>query len=90
MNKSYRGADAPKTIENLGTGSFYLNFNVIKKVEKDINTKKEIVTHEYNQVRCDYPISKEKEDIIKVIKEQLKECNFELTKELNEYINKNV
>lgn len=48
---SERGNDYPKQIEDLGTGSFYFNFNIRKKEEEE--------GYIYNQIRFEYPIDNE-------------------------------
>lgn len=89
-NKAFRGADKVPVIEDLGTGSFYFNFNIIENKLIDDETKKESIQHEYNQVRCEYPTERTKEAIIKVVEEQLKENDFEITKDLKKFINENI
>lgn len=84
-NTSFRGADNVPVVEDLGTGSFYFNFNIKKETVKTEEGKEE-VKHSYNQIRCDYPEERSKDVIIDVIHQKLKEEEFELTKELKKYI----
>lgn len=87
MNKAFRGADNVPFIEDLGTGSFYFNFNVVREVITNKEGEEE-VKHSYNQVRCDYP--EDLGDLKETIKEALKVEGFEITKELNSYIDENI
>lgn len=49
MHTSQNGHNTPEKIEDLGTGSFFYNFNIEKTEEG----------HKYNQLRFDYPIDYE-------------------------------
>lgn len=49
MHTAQNGHNTPEQIEDLGTGSFHYNFNIVKTEDG----------HTYNQLRFDYPIDYE-------------------------------
>lgn len=49
--KSNRTQTSPPTIEDLGDGTYYYNFDVVEGVMETGETE-----YNYEQVRCNYPI----------------------------------
>ncbi len=56
-NRTYQ--HPPEPIENLGDGTFYYNFNIVKTEETDLDGNM-YLNYEYDQVRCSYPINESK------------------------------
>lgn len=62
MAKANRTHQAPPTIEKLGDGTFYYNFDVVEsQIDNDNDpATAEGLQYDYEQVRCDYPVDQVK------------------------------
>lgn len=52
--------NTPEVIENLGDDTYYYNFNVDHSIRRVEESNKKYDNYDYDQVRLDYPVDKEK------------------------------